>query len=70
MSNSLLPRKQEAPEVFASIILFLTQRPYSAVVVRFSNSRCMRGAGRKKSHSACSNANYVYELSKDRLLCL
>lgn len=49
MSDRLLPRKQDAPGVFASIILFLTRRPYSAAVVRFSNSRRMRGAGRKKS---------------------
>lgn len=67
MSDRLLPRKQEAPGVFASIIFFLNQRPYSAVVVRFSNSRRMREAGRRKS---CSNANCVYELSKGPLSCL
>lgn len=66
-SDSLLPRKWKAHGVFASIILFLTWRPYSAVVVRFSNSRRMRGAGMKKSPLACSNANY--ELSNSPLLC-
>lgn len=69
MSDHLLPRNPDAPGVFASIILFLTQRPYSAAVVRFSNNRCMRGAGRKKSPSDYSNANCVYELSKGPLLC-
>lgn len=48
-----LPRERKALWVFASIILFLTQRPYSAVVVRFTNSRRMRGAGRKKKISLC-----------------
>lgn len=50
-SDRLLPRKWEAPGVFASIILFLTQRPYSAAVVRFSNSRHMRRAIEKKKVS-------------------
>lgn len=59
--DRLLPRKREAPGVFASIILFLTQWPYSAVVVRFSNSRCMRGAGRKKSHSACQLCVWAFK---------
>lgn len=68
-SDRLLPRKREAPRVFASIILILTQRPYSAAVVRFSNSRRMSGAGWKKSPLACSNANCAYELSKDPLSC-
>lgn len=40
--------KRDAPGVFAGIILFLTQRPHSAAVVRFSNGRGTRGAGRKK----------------------
>lgn len=70
MHVRLLLRKREPRGVFASIILFLTQRPYSAVVVRFSNGRHMRGAGWKKSPSACSNANCVYELSKGPLLSL
>ncbi len=68
-SNPLRPRKWETHGVFASIILFLTQRPFSAAVVRFGNSRRMSGAGRKNSPLACSNANCVYELSKGPLSC-
>lgn len=43
-----LPRERKALGVFASIILFLTRRPHSAVVVRFANGRRIRGAGRGK----------------------
>lgn len=60
-SDRLLPRKREAPRVFASIILILTQRSYSAAVVRFSNGRGTRGAGRKKSPSACSNVHVSFQ---------
>lgn len=67
MSGHLLPRKQNALGVLASVTLFLTQRPSSAVVVGFSNGKGTRRTGRKMSPLACLYAHSVYELSKGLL---